>query len=182
MSAITGNNWNTLLEAVVINLKIMGLSSIVPLIAGVVVTVILGLSDKKAARMIFRIIGVVFYSLAPIALLYFLHFKVLTKSNDALLAIVVTLSISHFGYFFMHYQQKDSSIKNILVNLLGLLSSTFLWSGIAGLIGYSDMLYKSSMIRSFTFDPSVCFPALVICFGVLAILNIPRMILKEVMD
>ncbi len=162
------------------NILIMLLSSLLPAIVGIGLTFLVGMVKKKGLRIPLRIIGAVFYSLAPMPLMLYLFFNPFSHSIVRIISVVLALSISHLGYYMMCYDASASIGKNIAVNSLGLLSSTFLWSMVSSFIGQSDIISACRVITGSTYQYECYGIVLLICFVVLAILNIPRMILKEV--
>ena len=166
------------------NLLIMLLSAIVPLIIGIGLTILVGKVEKKGLRIPLRIVGTMFYSLAPIALLLFLFFNVFgvaRAENAGMISVILTIMISHLGFFMIFYDASGSIKKNIVVNIMGLFSSTFLWSMAGSFVGVHEIISCAKMISGKAFEFGVYGTVLLICFAILAALNIPRMILKEVM-
>ena len=159
------------------NLLIVLLSSIVPIGAGIGFTFAMRAIKKRGIRILLRILGVLSYALAPMALMMCLFFNL--YHLESLTVIVLSLSLSHLGFFLVFYDNGSSAGKNIAVNILGLLSSVFMWSMAAGYIGYGEMLRICNLYAAKYYVTSYYFPALIAAFAVLLALNIPRMILKE---
>lgn len=182
MASSAANASSLILSGFLNNLLMTVLAALLPLGLGIGMTFLMKHVDKKGLRIPLRVVGAVFYSFAPVALLLYLFFSVIRSvSGGGILPVVLTLMISHLGYFMMRFEPDASVGKNIVVNTLGLFSSLFMWSMIAGYIGCHDMVYASNMVRSLTFDAGITLTVLAIAFGMLAVLNVPRMILKETM-
>lgn len=164
------------------NILITVLASIVPAAVGTGLTFLVGHVNKKGLRLPLRIISGVLYSFAPIALMMFIFFNLMASvKSSGILPAILAISISHLGFYMMCYDASASIPKNIVVNSLGMLTSAFLWSTAVGYIGGIDVVQACNMIRARTFDPGPIIYVLLICFGILVVLNVPRMILKEVM-
>ena len=170
-----------LLTGFVNNLLVTVLAAIIPAGVGIGLTFLMKAVDQRGLRIPLRVIGAVFYSLAPTALLTFLYFCVMATARSQMVPVILTLMISHLGFFPMFFDAGASAGKNIVVNLIGLFASLFMWSTISSLIGYHDIVYVGTMARQSTFDAKYCVIVLLITFVFLAVLNVARMILKEVM-
>lgn len=163
------------------NLLITVLASILPIATGIGLTFLMNAVKSKGLRIAFRLIAVFFYCLAPLALLIILYFLLFASIRNPMPPVVAALTLSHLGYFVMRYDKSATALKNILVNSLGLLSSVFLWSTTVGYVGVIDVVKACTNISGVRYNYSYCWIALLICFLVLAVINIPRMILKETM-
>ena len=161
------------------NMLITFLASILPIAIGIGLTFLMNAVKSKGLRILFRIIAVLFYCLAPLILMLLSYRVVFMTVRTALLSIVVALTISHIGYFVMRYDSNATAAKNIVINSLGVLSSVFLWSTVSGYVGFNDIVKACNFISSMEYDFSYYWIALIVCFLVLAVINIPRMILKE---
>ena len=170
-----------ILSGLLNNFLLMFLSSIIPAGIGIGLTLLMKSVGTKGIRLTFRIIGAVFYSMAPIVLLLYLYFFVAVQIGLSILIIVLALTIPHLGWFAMFFDAEASAAKNIVVNTLGLLSSTFMWSMVSNFIGYRDIVGVSNYIRGMTYNVSSLLIVLLITVIILAALNVPRMILKEKM-
>ena len=179
--SLSGNYISMVFTGLLNNLLVMLLASIVPAGVGIGLTFLMKSVGTKGIRLPFRIIGAVFYSLAPITLLLVLFFWTFARSTLTMPSVVIALMISHLGYFAMHFDKDASVGKNIVVNTLGLLSSLFMWSMVSGYVGFNDVVHMGNQIRGISFDPGILSVVLMITFVVLAALNVPRMILKETM-
>ena len=182
------NSFGMLFTGLLYNLLIMLLSAILPLIIGIGLTILVSKVKKKGLRIPLRIVGAALYSLAPVALTFCFFFnvfgvlKVQNAQNAGMFSIIFTITLSHLGYFMMCYDDSGSIKKNIIVNILGLFSSTFLWSMVGSLVGAPEVINTAKTVAGHTYEFGIYIKVLFLCFIVLAALNIPRMILKEVLE
>ena len=160
------------------NLMIMLLSSLLPAAVGVGMTFVMQGVKKSGTRLRLRVVSVIFYCFSPMLLMLCFFYKL---SLSAMPALILALTVSHLGFFMICYDHAASVLKNIVVNFLGLLSSTFLWSLSGALVGYDELLHTANALTARTFETVYFVYGLAMAFAVLAAVNIPRMILKEKM-
>ncbi len=175
------NQFSLILGGLGTNFLLMFASALLPLGIGVGLTFAMK-HASSALRVVLRIVGVLFYCAPPVllALLYYFSFAGALKIRaEAVVCAIAALTVSHLGYFVIHFDNNASVKKNIIVNALGLFSSTFIWSLMMGFIGVREVVNSAQQIAGRTYEFSIYFVVLAIVFVILAAINTPRMILKE---
>ncbi len=168
------------------DLLITILAVIFPLIVGVGLTVLMHFTRKSALPKIFRYISILTEGLCPVCILLMTYFT-LPQILQYSLAIKpafasgVALSLCFMGYMAFRYDERDSLVKNIVVNGIGLVADMLKWCfGVAFLIGVSDLISAARNYAASTylfFMPY--FSVTVIIFLILAVLYIIRQICKD---
>lgn len=175
------NQFSLILGGLGTNFLLMFASALLPLGIGVGLTFAMK-HASSALRVVLRIVGVLFYCAPPVVLVLLYYFTFggsFERSVSGFISAIAALTVSHLGYFLIHFDNNGSVKKNIIVNALGLFSSTFIWSLIMGYIGVREVVNSAQQIVGRTYEFSIYFVVLAIVFVILAAINIPRMILKE---
>ena len=158
------------------------LSAILPMLVGVGLTVLMHFTRKTALPKVFRYVAIVTESLVPAAVLYVLFYVVLASFQQADLPVVVTLNICFMGYMAFHYDERDSLLKNIVVNAMGLIIKLYLWCvAVSGMLGATGLLRSAQMIMWSTYKSTYFLVPLLVSFGVLFVLHILRQLCKDFM-
>ncbi len=164
------------------NVLIVILSSILPLVVGIGLTVLMHFTRKTALPKVFRLVSVLPESIAPIALILVAFFFVSATATQSILPVVITLTVCFLGYMVIRYDDRDSLIKNILVHGIGLLAELFKWSlAICGTVAVRDLVKSTSLIVGRTYEFAYYFIPLIISFCILIVLYIGRQLCKEFM-
>ena len=172
-------------EGLLNNILLTVLSCIVPLLFGCLMTVLFALTKKlRFIRNIFQGTSLISESLCPaitIIVVFYLPGMVLANGLDRWLAVILGFTISFLGYMVKRYDQRDSILKNLLVNSLGLTSTVFKWSFVVGYVGVLDMLRAGTKYMAVTVSLWGVLITLAISFVILLVIEGIRYLLKELL-
>lgn len=175
----------SLFQALLNNIFITAVSCLLPLAVGF--TAYWLCNKNEHLTMIARILGILFESFCPIVTIGFLYYCGLGQLNgqlnvNCILICIIGFSISFIGYMPLRYDPKNSIIKNLVVNTLGLISTVFKWSFTTGMIAVFDLLTYAKMARTFGVASSFVFiPVFFISFVLVLILETLKFIANEKM-
>lgn len=139
-------------------------------------------NKNESLTKIARICGAFFESFCPIVTIVFLYYCVFGQLNvNRILVCIAGFSISFIGYMPLRYEPKNSIIKNLVVNTLGLISTAFKWSFAAGMIAVADLLRYANMQMARTYDVASFVTVFFISFVLVFILETLKFIVNEKM-
>lgn len=162
------------------NFLITGCSCILPLIIGLAMYFIC-VKNKNLCK-VAHFFGMFFESICPLLTIMIMYFCVLRKVQlNPLLVCIIGFTISFIGYMPTRFNKKDSLIKNLAVNGIGLISSIFKWSFCASFIGVKDMLGVAKILQSKTFEAYYLWVPFLVAILIIFILEIIRFVIKEKM-
>ena len=169
------------LEGLGNDLLIVSLSAIFPLMVGIGLTTLLHFTRRTPVPKIFRYLAIFTEGLAPTVILLICYFEILLNA-PGVVGAVVALSVCFAGYMVFRYDERDSLLKNILVNGIGLVADLFKWSfSILGYVAIVDITRAANLYRCTTYSMWTPFLLLlVITFAILAFLYLVRQICKDV--
>ncbi len=175
--------WGMFFEGILTSLTLVGLSVILPLICGIGFTVLMHFTRKNIIHRVVRYLAVFTECLAPSCLVVFIYYMVArTMDIEPFITVVATLSLSLLLYMPHRYESRDSLLKNIIVNSLGLIISAFKWSlAICSLIGVRDIVLVSRHMMARTFASWYNFVPLIFGIIVLVILHLVRNLCKDLL-
>ena len=165
------------------DLLVTVISIILPLNIGIAFTILMHFTRKSPLPKVFRFLSILTEGLAPLSVLLFFYFCVLASCNNALVPAIVALSICFMGYMIFRYDGRDSLIKNIVVNGIGLVADMLKWCFcILGYVGIMNIVKAANTYasRTYSFFLPILF-ILIISFIILSVLYIIRQICKEFM-
>ena len=165
------------------DLLVTVISIILPLNIGIAFTILMHFTRKSPLPKVFRFLSILTEGLAPLSVLLFFYFCVFTSRNNVLIPAIVALSICFMGYMIFRYDGRDSLIKNIVVNGIGLVVDMLKWCFcILGYVGIMNIVNAANRyaIRTYSFFLPILL-LLIISFIILAVLYIIRQICKEFM-
>lgn len=175
-------------RALIVNILITIFSSIIPLIIGI----LLSLLAKKSsiASKILGWLKIPFESICiPLFILVLFYlpsfifdtriFSSINFSNS--LIMTIALSTAYLLYIPARYNPDFSFLKNTLLNSLGLISALFKWSFVAGFITINDMLLaaRTLMASKYTIWPLII--AFLIVTTILVIIELAKTLIKQFM-
>ena len=139
-------------------------------------------NKNESLTKIGRICGAFFESFCPIVTIVFLYYCVFGQLHiNRILVCIIGFSISFIGYMPLRYEPKNSMIKNLVVNTLGLISTAFKWSFAAGMIAVADLLRYANMQMAKTYDVASFITVFIISFVLVFALETLKFILSEKM-
>lgn len=163
------------------NISITVASCILPLLIGIAVCYVCGLTNAltKAAR----VCGILFESLSPaIMIVLMLYVFPWDKAADASFwACVIGFSICFAGYLPLRYKPSDALAKNIVVHSLGLASTVFKWSMCSRLVAAPGLLQYCFMEFNKNLDVSGLVIALILSFVIVLVLETAKYVAEEKM-
>lgn len=161
------------------NFLITGCSCILPLIIGLAMYYIC-MKSKNLCK--FTFLWNVFEGVCPLLTIMIMYFCILRKVQlNPLLVCIIGFTISFIGYMPTRFNNKDSLIKNLAVNGIGLISSIFKWSFCASFIGVKDMLGVARILYVRTFEVYYLLLPFAISIGIVFVLEIMKFVIKEKM-
>lgn len=173
------------------NVLIVILSSILPLVVGIGLTVLMHYKRKTALPKVFRYVSILTEGIVPLVLLnmvYYEYPKLVRAVDPSFLhvepttAALMALSVCFMGYMVFRYDERDSLVKNLVVNGIGLFADLFKWCfSIVAFIGVDDMIRINSWYLRVTPRFGVLIPALIIGMAILIPLYIGRQLCKDFM-
>ena len=168
------------------NVLITILAAIVPITAGILLSLLARVNSKVSA--VISAISIPFESiLIPVAITicYYALIRIIHIGNARVLRtflVVFVLALTHWLYMPARYNEHFSFLKNILYNSLGLLSSLFKWSFVSFTIGVADAFSASRNVYAITFDGFWSFwVTLLGAFCILFFVEIARWLIKTFM-
>lgn len=168
----------TMMSGLLNNILITIGSCILPMIIGVVVYSVC--NKNESLSKIVRIMGAFFESFCPIVIIVFLYYCVFGQLQlNRMLICIIGFTISFMGYMPLRYEHKNSLIKNLVVNSLGLISTAFKWSFAAGMIAVADLLRYANMQMAKTYDVASFVVVFFISFVVVFVLEIIKVFANE---
>ena len=159
------------------NFLIVLLSMIVPLGLGILFTMLA--CKKRNIEKVFSWVSLPFECICPAALMVALYFGVFSFVHNALLPIVVAFSIAFIGYMPARINRSMSAGRNIAYNALGLFGALYKWSFCVHIVAYQDLFAVANIIRSRTYRMEIMLVPLLVSFGILAVIEVLRRIIKN---
>lgn len=170
----------SLFQGLLNNILITIGSCLLPMIVGIASYFVC--SKNESLTKIARICGAFFESFCPIVTIVFLYYCVFVQLNaNRILVCIVGFSISFIGYMPLRYEPKNSIMKNLVFNTLGLISTAFKWSFAAGMIAVADLLRYANMQMVKTYDVASFVTVFFISFVLVFILETLKVIVNEKM-
>ncbi len=166
------------------DLLVTVLSVFFPLLVGCGLTVLMHFKRAGALPKVFRYLSVLTEGLAPAAVLLFCYFGLFGRSEiPPFLVASVALSVCFTGYMVYRYEARDSLLKNLLVNGIGLVADLLKWSFCTlSFITIQNVTRAVGNVVSRTYEPFIPYFVLVLfTFGILFVLHAARQILKDVL-
>ncbi len=164
------------------DLLVTVISIILPLNIGIAFTILMHFTRKSPLPKVFRFLSILTEGLAPTVILMLFYFCVFV-TGSALIPAIVALSICFMGYMIFRYDGRDSLVKNIVVNGIGLVVDMLKWCFcILGYVGIMNIVKAANTYayRTYSFFLPILL-LLIISFIILAVLYIIRQICKEFM-
>jgi ABC-type arginine/histidine transport system permease subunit len=160
------------------NILITAGSCILPMVVGIAVCVVC--NKNQSLSKIAHIFGAFFESFCPIVTIVFLFYCVFGQLQlNRIVICIIGFSISFMGYMPLRYEPKNSMLKNLAVNGLGLVSTAFKWSFAAGWIAVADLLKFASMQMAKTYDVASFVIVFFISFVIVFALEMIKVFVNE---
>ena len=181
----------SLAEAFMNNILITAVSCIIPLFVGIVVYCLLKTFENKTFSRIIRFPSIIFESVCPLIVLFFVYFGIPYISRQLGFRIVLTptmgtligFTICFIGYMPARYNSKDSLVKNWVVNSLGLFSTVLKWSFVSSVIGAPELTNKIQNYIAISFKSFEWWACgLIVTLVVIFIVELLKYIANEVLE
>ncbi len=172
------------------NVLIVILSSILPLVVGIGLTVLMHYKRKTALPKVFRYVSILTEGMVPLIILFvmFLSYPQLVQMVDPIFrvepttAALMALSVCFMGYMVFRYDERDSLVKNLVVNGIGLFADLFKWCfSIVAFVGVPDMVGQARIYIGSTYRFTIYIYLLIIGMAILIPLYIGRQLCKDFM-
>ena len=167
------------------------LSALLPLLVGIGLTVLMHFTRKSALLKVFRYVAIATEGLVPTVILFTTFFSVPRAIQnlhplfrmEPLSTAVIALSICFLGYMVFRYEERDSLIKNLVVNGIGLVADLFKWCvAVVAVIGVQDVLGAAKLYVGRTYNITGAYSlVLLISSVVLVTLYLVRQLCKDLM-
>ncbi len=167
------------------------LSAILPLLVGIGLTVLMHFTRKSPLPKVLRYVAILTEGLVPTAVLFITFFSVPdvvqemipTFRGQAISCAVISLSICFLGYMVFRYEERDSLLKNIVVNGIGLIADLFKWCvALVAIIGVQDLIGFAKVYVGRTFEYVIPYTlVLIVSSVVLVVLYLARQLCKDLM-
>ncbi len=170
------------IEGLTNNILITAGSCVIPLLIGILAYCLPAVFKKEILSRIVRLFGVFFESLCPLAVLLFLFFLLGKYSAvNMMVYTIIGFTICFIGYMPVRYDSRNSLVKNLVVNSLGLISTVFKWSFVSGTIGVLDLLRSAQMQVARTFDSTPYIYVFIISVAIIFFIELLRYIANELL-
>ncbi len=169
-------------EGLLESLKIVLLSSILPLIVGIGLTC-LARTHKITSKVLTCVSFPTEALCIPVLMvtLFYVPSLVLDFNLGRAWTVVIALSLGLLMYMPSRHVDEYSLPKNLLYNGLGLISSVVKWSCVAGFVGVMDFLKASEMLMSRTYDPLYLLVPFLVLLVIVGVLEAARAAVKAFM-
>lgn len=168
----------SLFSGLLINLLITIGSSIIPVVVGLLLYMIC--SNKGTIPNWGKLFGLFFECCCPVVLLLLVYYTVgfnIGRINN-IVACIIAFTISFLAYMPKRYNLDFSFKKNLIVNILGLLSCVFKWSFCVSMIGVHEMFGQARLLLHYA-DLSGMWIVFGVSFAIIFILELMKHVAKE---